>query len=451
MTQIKQHYRQTAQGPVLVKQHEDKRTKHEKPGQPQQRGSGKPSDYPDRKSFVDAHRRRFIRGEGGKIGGVLSEDGKTVWPVKDQKDGKLTKPPESILGDLYDSNVGKSPESGTQAGKRRSSPQSEPAKLRDSLRNKVRRGVRGSGMEVKLTKSEVSTLLKRGQVGFISGGRNPNDPADSKLTDEQIKQRDERLRKELERRGFRFTRVKGKYGDEEESFMVMVPEVKREELIALGTKYKQDSVIFVNKGKNELIYTTGKNEGKHHPGSGFKMVDEEAEDFYTEVGTPEGTMRFSLNFDFGKLKKALMVGWTFLSKARPLQGRMKFQGLDISVENRRGSLRQWYNPHDGSSGMSRKHFPYGYIRGTVGADGEHVDCFVGMCHDAPVAYIIRQRKAPDFTEYDEDKVMLGFPDSAAAKKAYLMHYDDPRFFGSMESMPMEKFKRKVLNGKGRIR
>ena len=52
MSTIKQHFRQTQRGPVLVRQHEDKRIKHgEQPGD--KRGNGKAKTYPDRKSFVN--------------------------------------------------------------------------------------------------------------------------------------------------------------------------------------------------------------------------------------------------------------------------------------------------------------------------------------------------------------------------------------------------------------
>lgn len=133
-----------------------------------------------------------------------------------------------------------------------------------------------------------------------------------------------------------------------------------------------------------------------------------------------------------------------LVKSRSLHGRLEFQGLQISVENRRGSIRQWYDPHNGENGTTRMKHPYGYIRLTEGSDGDHVDCYVGPHKDARFAYIVHQMKAPEFKTYDEDKVMLGFASQKEAKKAYLAHYNDPRFLGSITKMPMEEFKEKVL-------
>jgi inorganic pyrophosphatase-like protein len=94
--------------------------------------------------------------------------------------------------------------------------------------------------------------------------------------------------------------------------------------------------------------------------------------------------------------------------------------------------------------------PYGYIRGTKGMDGNEVDCFVGEDVNARQAYVITIRKQPDFKKDDEQKVMLGFPTAKAAKACFLKHYNDSRFFGKMETIPMEQFKKKVMQKPGRI-
>jgi hypothetical protein len=68
--------------------------------------------------------------------------------------------------------------------------------------------------------------------------------------------------------------------------------------------------------------------------------------------------------------------------------------------------------------------------------------------------VVHQRKAPDFTAYDEDKVMLGFPDGKAAKEAYLAHRSDgDRAFGGMSVVPLDRFKAKLQRrtGTGPIR
>jgi hypothetical protein len=144
------------------------------------------------------------------------------------------------------------------------------------------------------------------------------------------------------------------------------------------------------------------------------------------------------------IKKSLPALVPYLLKSRSLHGRMNFQGLNISVENRKGSIRQWYDPHNKENGTTRMKCPYGYIRMTEGSDGDHVDCYVGPHKDAKSAYIVHQMKAPEFKTYDEQKCMLGFASMSEAKSAYLAHYNDKRFLGSMTTMPMEQFKDKVL-------
>lgn len=129
--------------------------------------------------------------------------------------------------------------------------------------------------------------------------------------------------------------------------------------------------------------------------------------------------------------------------AKALDGRMEFQGLQLSIENARGSTRSGVGP-DGVPWSVTMTFPYGYIRKTEGVDGDHVDCFIGDNPDAEQAYVIHALKSPHYTEYDEDKVMLGFDSAEHALMAFLENYSDTRFYGGMHVMPMEEFKRKAL-------
>lgn len=140
--------------------------------------------------------------------------------------------------------------------------------------------------------------------------------------------------------------------------------------------------------------------------------------------------------------------------AHKLQGRMKLWGLDISIENARGSVRRWFDPHGKETGSTKMHHHYGYIRNTEGTDGDHVDVYIGPDTTSEKVFIIDQMKKPkgskpgdglDWVVFDEQKIMLGFPSAEAAKSAYMKQYDDPRFFGSMKEMTMQDFKLKVLD------
>jgi len=136
-----------------------------------------------------------------------------------------------------------------------------------------------------------------------------------------------------------------------------------------------------------------------------------------------------------------------IEKARKLHGRKRFAGFNISIENRKGSVRRWYDPGTKTHGETKMLWPYGYIRMTEGMDGDHVDVFLGPDEAAPNVYVVHQLKAPHFERYDEDKVMLGWRSAKAAKQAYLTHYDRPEFFGGMTTMPLEVFRKKVYSRK----
>ncbi|MBT8428391.1 MAG: hypothetical protein KJN79_00620 [Gammaproteobacteria bacterium] len=138
-----------------------------------------------------------------------------------------------------------------------------------------------------------------------------------------------------------------------------------------------------------------------------------------------------------------------MEKARKLAYRTTFRGLPISIENRKGSKRHWYDPHTKTHGETLMRLPYGYIRLTEAADGDHVDCFLGPHEEATHVYVVHQRKAPHFDEPDEDKVMLGQLSAARAKRAYLQHFDNPKFFGSMTAIPIERFVEHCKSGEYR--
>ncbi|RYX84209.1 zinc ribbon domain-containing protein [bacterium] len=126
----------------------------------------------------------------------------------------------------------------------------------------------------------------------------------------------------------------------------------------------------------------------------------------------------------------------------PLQGRLTFQGLRVSIEQKKGTYRE-EKAHVPPRWRTKMCCHYGYILGSEGVDGDHVDCFIGPNPDAARAYIVRQVR-PDSGAFDEQKVMLGFDTVTEAKQMYLKHYDTPKFFGGIRAMGMEEFKTKVL-------
>lgn len=130
-----------------------------------------------------------------------------------------------------------------------------------------------------------------------------------------------------------------------------------------------------------------------------------------------------------------------------LQGHTAHQGIPIAIENRKGSVRSGVDK-DGKPWRTEMKHPYGYIKGSKGADGEEVDCYVGPTKSAPEVYVVHQRKA-DGRGYDEDKVMLGFRSQEHARTAYLKHYNSPKFLGPISAVTIDRLK-ELLGSKKKL-
>jgi inorganic pyrophosphatase len=126
-----------------------------------------------------------------------------------------------------------------------------------------------------------------------------------------------------------------------------------------------------------------------------------------------------------------------------LQGHMKFQGIPIAIENRKGSTREGVDP-DGKPWKTTFDLPYGFIKKTEGKDGEEIDAYIGPQDDASHAFVVHQRKI-DGTGHDEDKVFLGMPSVEAVRKAYLKHYNKvgPKLLGEISTLSMDTLKAKL--------
>lgn len=125
---------------------------------------------------------------------------------------------------------------------------------------------------------------------------------------------------------------------------------------------------------------------------------------------------------------------------RRLAGRLKWRGLHISLEHQAGGVRRGRDA-DGKAWETHMKVPYGYVRGTEGEDGDHLDCFVredglDTCQDVFVVHTVK----PGTREYDEDKCFIGFTSSAQALACFRDHYDNAaRHFGALSVIPAGEF------------
>lgn len=190
--------------------------------------------------------------------------------------------------------------------------QPNPAAVQ-AYRQKVARRPPGQGGPVRLSGQDVHIALTRGKYALLSAGRNPNNAEDMQLSDEQIADRSQALQQDLVNFGYMFTPSIGSYGDETEdsylvmqdTYLVMAHEAETPEIIALGQKYNQDSIIAAKSGTQQMIFTTGEKAGRAYVGTGFEPLPDEAS-VYTKIETEDGgSVKFSLNFDWDRLQRAI--------------------------------------------------------------------------------------------------------------------------------------------------
>ena len=105
------------------------------------------------------------------------------------------------------------------------------------------------------------------------------------------------------------------------------------------------------------------------------------------------------------------------------KGHVQVGTFDVTIENPKGSKRSGRDT-DGKQWETIMTHTYGYIRGTKGVDGDHIDVYLSSDIDGwngRKAFVVDQYN-PDGS-FDEHKVMLGFNDKDEAFEAYLSNYE----------------------------
>jgi hypothetical protein len=127
------------------------------------------------------------------------------------------------------------------------------------------------------------------------------------------------------------------------------------------------------------------------------------------------------------------------------KGKVTVAGFDIRIENPKGSTRSGTDDSgDDWSTLMKNH--YGFIAGTVGADKDPIDVFLGDIDEPTHVYIIDQAD-PNLRQFDEHKVMLGFASVKAAKAAYLANYSENwGGMGAVSTFTLDKFKQWIESG-----
>ena len=124
------------------------------------------------------------------------------------------------------------------------------------------------------------------------------------------------------------------------------------------------------------------------------------------------------------------------------KGHLSFGGYDYTVETPKGVTRSGKD-EQGKPWSVTMHDTYGYILGKIGVDGDHIDMFINDAADLDTFYgnvYVVDQVNPETGEFDEHKVMYGYPSEEAATEAYLANYSKGwKGLGKVTAVPKATF------------
>ena len=125
-------------------------------------------------------------------------------------------------------------------------------------------------------------------------------------------------------------------------------------------------------------------------------------------------------------------------------------GMDIAIENPVGSERSGTDESGEAWSITMQHH-YGYLKGTVGKDKDHLDIFLkdgaeASDIEAKPVYVVDQ--VNDDGSFDEHKILAGFDNEQEAQDGYLSNYDEGwQGIGAITEMTPANFKKWANSGK----
>ena len=135
--------------------------------------------------------------------------------------------------------------------------------------------------------SKILNTLSGGEKSINTVGiLTSENPMGKKIPDSENRILRKKLENDLRAMGYGFRKLVGKYGSIENSYFV--PNMTKSDVVALGKKYNQDSIIFGNKVESDgkagmefsLIFT-GDNANPTIKTKEFLALDSSEEDFYS--------------------------------------------------------------------------------------------------------------------------------------------------------------------------
>lgn len=180
--------------------------------------------------------------------------------------------------------------------------------------------------------------------------------------------------------------------------------------------------IFVD-GK-EVIKVDAPDKSKNYPGTYYEIDGKQFGDLYEVANYIDGNEQ-PLSAKIEAASAEVNTDPTEAQKeaGNYKKGHVQVGTFDITIEQPQGSVRKGTDA-DGKQWESKMNNTYGYIRGAVGVDGDHIDVFLSNDIDGwngRKVFVVDQYN-PDGS-FDEHKVMLGFNDQDEAKGNYLANYE----------------------------
>mgnify|MGYP000511801225 CR=1 FL=1 len=174
----------------------------------------------------------------------------------------------------------------------------------------------------------------------------------------------------------------------------------------------------------EVIKVDAPDKSKNYPGTYYEIDGKQFGDLYEVANYIDGNEQLLS----AKIEAASAEVNTDPTEAQKeagnyKKGHVQVGTFDITIEQPQGSVRKGTDA-DGKQWESKMNNTYGYIRGAVGVDGDHIDVFLSNDIDGwngRKVYVVDQYN-PDGS-FDEHKVMLGFNDADEAKGDYLANYE----------------------------
>lgn len=123
------------------------------------------------------------------------------------------------------------------------------------------------------------------------------------------------------------------------------------------------------------------------------------------------------------------------------KGHVRIDGFDVSIEQPKGSVRRGTDA-DGKQWEQVMNNTYGYLRGTEGVDGDHIDVFLSDNPSQGDVFVVDQVNRDG--SFDEHKVMYGFADEESARQAYLANYKEGwQGLGAITRVTKDEFRKWV--------